>query len=581
MITLYLFSFLAGFVTILAPCIWPLLPIVFSASSGGGKRRPLGITLGVMTSFSLFTLSVSYLEKAFHINANIFRLAAVIVIGLLGLSMIIPSLGTQFENFINRLLSPLQNCFKKEGGGFIAGYMTGFSIGLVWAPCAGPILATIATLAATQAVNTKVVLVTLVYVSGLGVPLFLFSLTGSLFFSRVRRLTKYTGRIQQIFGLVMIIAAVLIYTNYDKKIQLKILDIFPSYGNFLSKIENNEKVEKELSALRGENKNETKNTVVALAPSESLPDLGPAPEFAGIAQWLNAPAPLSMEQLRGKVVLIDFWTYSCVNCVRTLPHVIGWYEKYKDKNFVVIGVHTPEFAFEKETQNVRNALGQFKINYPVAQDNDYKTWQAFENHYWPAEYLIDANGHIRRTHFGEGHYDEMESAIRQLLNESGNTVEVKADLLEDTTPKYTRTPETYLGTRRIERFASNEKILGGTQMFSRPAVIPSNHFAYKGTWNISGEAATASKGAVLEINFQADKVFLVIGPRAAGDQIKLFIDGKLVDESNGGADVKAGGVILEGERLYHLVDLKGKVTTHLLRIEFQNDGDSVYAFTFG
>src|SRR5580658_6606798 len=216
MLFLLFFSFLAGFATILAPCIWPLLPLVLSVSSTGGKRKPFGLTLGVMTSFSLFTLFVSYLERFLHIDANVFRLVAVIIIGLLGISLLFPSLGAKFEAWINNVLQPLQNKLQGqgEGTGFGAGYVAGFSIGLVWAPCAGPILATIATLAATQAVNLRVFLMTLAYAFGLGIPLFLFSLGGSVLFARMRKVTKYTGLIQQAFGLVMIGAAGLIYTNY-------------------------------------------------------------------------------------------------------------------------------------------------------------------------------------------------------------------------------------------------------------------------------------------------------------------------------------------------------------------------------
>jgi cytochrome c biogenesis protein CcdA/thiol-disulfide isomerase/thioredoxin len=576
MAILLLFSFLAGFVTILAPCIWPLLPIVLSASLGHGKQRPLGITLGVMTSFTVFTLSISYLEKFFHLDANIFRLLAVIIIGLLGMSMMIPALGTSFENFVNQVLSPFQNKLKVQGTGFGAGYATGFSIGLVWAPCAGPILATIATLAATQAVDTRVVLVTLAYVFGLGIPLFFFSLAGSKVFSKMRQVTKYTGIVQQVFGFIMIVAALLIYTNYDKVIQVKILDLFPSYGNFLSKVENNDQVAKQLGNLRGEK--ETK--AMTDESAESLSDMGRASDFTGVSLWLNSNA-LTMAQLQGKVVLVDFWTYSCVNCVRTLPHVTGWYEKYKNNNFVVIGVHTPEFAFEKEARNVKNALKEFKIHYPVVLDNNYGTWQAYKNHYWPAEYLIDSRGHIRHTHFGEGHYDQMELAIRQLLKESGQMLDVAVGTNEDTTPYYVRTPETYLGISRMERFASNEKIRGGIQTFTHPLTIAQDTFAYEGRWDITDESAKAQKGSAIVFHFRAGKVFLVIGLIDKGDKIKLFIDGKPVDESIAGRDVKNGKIILDEERLYHLVDLKGKVEDHLLRLEFENNGILVYAFTFG
>jgi len=576
MAILLLFSFLAGFVTILAPCIWPLLPIVLSASSGSGKQRPLGITLGVMSSFTVFTLSISYLEKFLHLDANIFRFLAVIIIGLLGISMMIPVLGTCFENFVNRVLSPFQNKLKKQGTGFGAGYTTGFSIGLLWAPCAGPILATIATLAATQAVDARVVLVTLAYVFGLGIPLFFFSLAGSKVFSKMRQVTKYTGIVQQVFGFIMIVAALLIYTNYDKIIQVKILNLFPSYGNFLSKVENNDQVALQLGNLRGEKEAKASNEENV----EGLSDRGPAPDFNGISHWLNSN-PLTMADLKGKVVLVDFWTYSCVNCVRTLPHVTGWYEKYKNNNFVVIGVHTPEFAFEKEASNVKNALQEFKINYPVALDNNYGTWQAYQNEYWPAEYLIDSKGHIRHTHFGEGHYDQMERAIRQLLKESGQVLEVAVGANEDTTPRYVRSPETYLGKARAERFASNEKINGGVQTFTHPALIAPDAFAFEGAWDIAGESAKAKKGSALIFHFKAGKVFLVIGPNAKGDQIKVLIDGKPINDIIAGSDVKNGKVILDQERLYHLVDLKGKVEDHLLRLEFENNGILAYAFTFG
>lgn len=577
MLILLFFSFLAGFVTILAPCIWPLLPIVLSASSGAGKRRPLGITLGVMTSFTVFTLSISYLEKILHLDPNVFRMLAVIVIGLLGVSMMIPSLGARFEVFINDILRPFQNKVKAQGAGFGAGYATGFSIGLVWAPCAGPILATVATLAATQAVDIRVVLVTIAYVTGLGIPLFFLSFVGSAWFSRMRQLNKYTGIVQQVFGLVMIVAAALIYTNYDKTIQVKILNFFPSYGNIFNKIENNEQVAKQLQALRGEKD----ISAQAYHNVGDLPDMGPAPEIIGISHWLNTAQPLTIADLKGKVVLIDFWTYSCVNCVRTLPHVTAWYEKYKDNGFVVIGVHAPEFAFEKNTKNVENALKQFKINFPVAQDNDFATWRNYDNHYWPAKYLIDAKGNLRYTHFGEGNYDETEMLIRKLLAESGQKVEGSLSAVKEQAADYQKTPETYLGAGRIERFDSPQGVLTGGAAFTLPAKIELDHFAYDGNWNLGDEKAVASANAALELHFQAGKVFLVIGPNMSGDHVKVLLDGKMVGVEQAGQDVKGGIVIIDSERLYELIDLHGKIGKHRLRLEFPNEGVAVYAFTFG
>lgn len=557
----------------MAPCIWPLLPIILSVSSGAGRKRPLGITLGIMTSFTIFTLSISYLEKIFHIDPNSFRIIAVIALILLGISMLFPSFATKFEEIINYLLRPLRGRIKSAGSGFTAGYAMGFATGLIWAPCSGPILATIATLAATQAVNIKVVIVTLSYVAGLGIPLFLFSLAGNRFFNLMRRFTKYTVRIQQGFGVVVIITALLIYTNYDKTIQLKILKLFPSYGNIFSRLEANKEVTKELRLLRGEKEDQKKVT------KGYLPDLGAAPEFKGISHWLNTKAPLTMMDLRGKVVLVDFWTYTCINCVRELPHVVDWYEKYKKYNFIIIGVHTPEFAFEKKTENVENAIRQFGIHFPVAQDNDYQTWRAFNNHYWPAVYLIDTKGRIRKTHFGEGKYEETEQAIRDLLEESGNSIEAPMSTVKDQTPEYRLTPETYLGIARMERF--DQQVFGGRQIFSYSPSIPQDHLAFEGTWDISAESATAYTGSALEIRFRASKVFLVISPHTSGDQIRILLDGKPLDMLVSGADVKEGLLTLDEQRLYNLIDLRGKIQSHLLRLEFENDRISVFAFTFG
>jgi hypothetical protein len=237
---------------------------------------------------------------------------------------------------------------------------------------------------------------------------------------------------------------------------------------------------------------------------------------------------------------------------------------------VIVGVHTPEFAFERETQNVQNAIKQFGITYPVAQDNEYQTWKNYQNHYWPAEYLIDANGHIRRTHFGEGGYDHMEEAIRALLKENGQTIEGALSSVEDQTPKFARTPETYLGTRKLQRFASPEKILMSDQVFTLPAELPLNHFAYQGTWNVQLDSARSGPGAALEFKVKASKVFLVIGPAHAGDKVKVLMDGKPMDD-----------IILDNERLYDVIDLKGAVGIHTLRLEFPVVGTQVYAFTFG
>lgn len=553
MLILLLFAFISGLITILAPCIWPILPIVLSSSATGGKKKPLGITLGVILSFGAFTLTVSYIVKIIPFDPNILRLFAVFVIGFLGLTLIVPRLTLIFESLVSRLgLRFGQKHEELKDQGFKSGFVTGLALGLVWSPCAGPILATIATLSATRSVNIEIFFVTLSYVLGVGMPLFFLTMAGNRIFTRSRFISKYTGRIQQIFGVIMILTAILIYTNYDKVIQVKLLDAFPSYSHFLYKLENSQKVKEQLDILK-KKKEEMKE--------EMKEETANAPEFAGVFKWLNLPVSkkeLAISELRGKVVLIDFWTYTCINCIRTLPYVTNWYEKYKDRGFIVVGVHTPEFEFEKKTENVQAAIKQYNITYPVAQDNDYATWNAYDNRYWPAKYLIDKNGNIRYTHFGEGQYEETEKKIRELLEEGGSKIQEEMVKLEEQTPHGKQTPETYLGRARMEK----------------------GRVTFDGDWKLEDEYAESLQNSSLTIKFLAKKVFLVITPKKSGDKIKVFLDGKVVDKNFAGADVKDGVVTLDMERLYNLINLPEK-GEHILKLEFLDPEIKIYAFTFG
>lgn len=573
MLILLAFAFISGLVTILAPCIWPILPIILSSSSTGGKKKPLGITLGVLLSFTLFTLSLSYLVKAFHFDPDSLRFFAVIVIAFLGLMLVVPSFSIFIESLVSLITSRLGNKFSSRSG-FWGGFVTGLSLGLVWSPCAGPILATIASLAATRAVTSQVVLVTLAYMVGTGIPLFIFSTIGSNLLTQSRRLSPYLGKIQQVFGIIMITTALAIWTNYDKIIQTRLLNVFPAYSNLLFKLEENNRVQTELSRISGRVTN-TNNI-----PKSFLPDMGPAPDFVGIDHWLNSD-PLTLATLRGKVVLVDFWTYSCINCLRTLPFITGWYEKYKDQGFVVVGVHTPEFEFEKKTDNVQNALNSYKINYPVAQDNSYLTWNNFNNNYWPAHYLIDKNGHLRDTHFGEGNYVETEKDIQSLLAETGQTVDTGTLQIKETAPTSRFTPETYLGLDRQESLSSPERANRGQQIFTFPGRLPADKFALQGEWQINGQYDESISGSALELNFTANKVFLVITPKDKNDSINVLLDGKPVDSASAGKDVVNGKVLLDMPRLYEIINLQGKSGTHILQLNFGTTGTQVFAFTFG
>jgi cytochrome c biogenesis protein CcdA/thiol-disulfide isomerase/thioredoxin len=579
MILLLLFSFLAGLVTILAPCIWPVLPIVLSSSIAGGKghQRPLGITLGVMLSFTLFTLSVSSLVHLFHLDPNVLRIVAVIIIAFLGLTMMIPALGATVELLVSRLSNIFgQSSQQNTGRSFLPGFITGLSLGVVWSPCAGPILATIATLAATGQVSLSVILVTIAYVTGVGIPLFAFAYGGQQFISRARGVNKYTRRIQQAFGVLMILAAVAIFTNYDQTLQLQLLNKFPALGTAINGFENSQVVKNQLDQLKGKVSTQTENTSDLFNADISAPD------FVGITKWLNTDKPISIKDLRGKVVLVDFWTYTCINCIRTLPFTTSWYEKYKDEGFVVIGVHTPEFQFEHDTNNVLNAIKRYNIHYPVAQDNDYATWNNYSNAYWPAEYLLDGNGKIRRTHFGEGEYDQTEKAIQELLKETGKKVDTPLIKMPDQTPIGTMSPETYLGSRRMQYYFPTENTSPGTRTFSLSDNLIQNTFSLGGEWTITDEYAVTGKNAIVNYNFNASKVFIILRPgNTKENKVKVYLDGKVIDPARAGRDVKNGEITVETDRLYNVVDLHDKTENHILKLEFKSPGIQAFTFTFG
>lgn len=579
------FAFLSGFVTILAPCIWPLLPVILSASSTGEKRRPLGITLGILFSFALFTLTVSYIVSVLPIDPNAFRLISVLVIGFFGLTLIIPALSGLVEGLVSRLtskmgssLSPVQG---SNSNGFVGGVVTGSALGLVWSPCAGPILATIATLAATRAVNTEIVLVTFVYLLGVGIPLFLFAQLGSRIFAKTVKVSRYTHRIQQVFGVIMIATAIAIYTGYDRVLQTRLLEVFPSYSSFLTRLESNPQVLEELRRLGGrENAGGTVFSPSGMVEEGvSLPRLGPAPEFTGITNWLNSE-PQTLEGLKGKVVLVDFWTYTCINCIRTMPYLTAWDEKYRDSGLVIVGVHAPEFEFEKSTANVQQAIDQYEIAYPVAQDNDFATWQAYNNQYWPAKYLIDATGEVRYVHFGEGKYEETELAIQSLLEEAGQ--EVNQAVEAEAAPERKRiSPETYLGNQRMLFLWQEGKAPLGTNRYVLNEFLPVNRFSFGGTWTVNAEDSVPAVGSTLQYRFSGKDVFLVMRPEEEGvaRDVEVWLDGVRV-QTGAGPDVQSGSVTVDSDRLYHLIQLE-ESGEHLLELRFPEGGIQAFAFTFG
>lgn len=571
---LIFFAFLAGVVTVLSPCILPVLPLILSSSLGGesvGKSRPIGVVVGFIASFTLFTLFLSSIVSLLGIAADSLRLVAIAVVGLFGISLLVP----RFQIFLEQLFSRFSGLVPRFSGrsGFGSGFFVGLSLGLLWTPCVGPILASVISLALTGSVTLVAFFITLAYASGTAIPMLLIIWGGRELLHRVPWLLRNTARIQRGFGIVMVLIAVALSVNLDRRFQTYIVNTFPRYGIGLTRFEERDSIREELARLSG--KDPESNLIGK--PTDFLSRRSVAPELISGGAWINSK-PLTLSGLRGKVVIVDFWTYSCINCQRTLPYLKRWNEKYADKGLVIIGVHAPEFEFEKDEANVREAIADFGLKYPVMQDNNFATWWAYDNHYWPAKYFIDRDGYIRFTHFGEGAYDESERVIQYLLAEAG-----AKDVGQDVdNPEYTldvRTPETYLGYGRLERFSSPERIVRDqATLYASPERLPKNSVAYSGEWTVTSEYAHPSRGAALQLDFESKEVFLVMRSRnGAAAQVRVSVDNQ---SQYSGADVHDGIVTIHGDRLYRLIRLP-ESGHHILKLEFLDDNVELYAFTFG
>ncbi|MEO8581196.1 MAG: cytochrome c biogenesis protein CcdA [Patescibacteria group bacterium] len=584
MILLIAFAFIAGVVTILSPCILPILPIVLSGSLTGGKRKPLGIVTGFVGSFTFFTLFLSALVKAFHISPDVLRVFSIVVIFLFGLSIIIPKV----QEYLEILFSKVSNALspKQQKDGFLAGVVVGLSLGLLWTPCVGPILASVITLALTGSVTTTAFFITLSYSLGTALPMLLITYTGRGLFQKVPWLLSNTKRIQQGFGVIMMLTAFALMFNLDRKFQVWVLQTFPNYGTGLTTFEQNDAVRSQLQKLQPESSNSEIQNANGKPSFEMLSDLGKAPEFIPGGQWFNladGKTSLSMKELRGKVVLVDFWTYSCINCIRTLPYLKDWNQKYADKGLVIVGVHSPEFEFEKNAKNVGQAIKDFGILYPVVQDNNFETWQAFGGNTWPRHYLIDKDGVIREFHSGEGKYAETEAAIQELIKAMGTDVS-DVPINKQTYDINTQSPETYIGLARMEGLASPEEVKQDEAVnFTAPDRLRLNEFSLKGSWTVAEELASPATGSELQYHFKAQNVFLVMKPHTAGTsgKVEVYLDNQLLKTTLIPTDVdKNGTITIDQDRLYTLIKLDG-AEEHTVKLKFLDNNVEVFAFTFG
>jgi cytochrome c biogenesis protein CcdA/thiol-disulfide isomerase/thioredoxin len=579
MVALMVFAFVAGAATALSPCVLPVLPVVLSAGVTGGRRRPLGVVTGLALSFAFATVALVYVIDALGLPNDLLRNVAIAVLLGFGIALLAPPLAARIEVWIGRVI-PARSRGGSDGG-FASGLLVGGSLGFVYAPCAGPILAGVITVSASQPFTAGRLGVAASYALGSAVVLYALMLGGR----RVtRRLAPHAGRLQVGMGAVMVVVALLMVADYDTRFQTAIADDLPAFVvNPTKELEESDGIRGQLSDLRTRRDGVGTAKAADTAAGDPLPVLGEAPDFTGNQRWFNTPdgRPLTLDDLRGKVVLVDFWTYTCINCIRTLPHIKAWDERYRDEGLTIVGVHTPEFPFERDAGNVEDAIEQNGLRYPVAQDNDYATWNAYANQYWPAKYLIDARGRVRYTHFGEGDYGKTESAIRRLLAEAGHQPggRTRAAAGERPSP-FTTTPESYLGSARADGFV-NGPIASGTQSFELPASgLRPDSLAFEGRWRISRDSATAVAGSRLHVAFGARRVFLVLGSRGRQPRpARVLLDGKPVGGRVSGADVHGGVATVRRQRLYRLIDLR-RAERHVLTLEIP-PGVSGYAFTFG
>ncbi len=539
-------AFVAGIVTALSPCVLPVLPIVLAGGATGGSRRPFAVVAGLVVSFTVFSLTAATLLTALGLPDDLLRNLAIAVVVVVGLGLLWPRLG----DLLGRPFYALARRPPSDTGG---GFVLGLSLGLLFTPCAGPVIAAVATVAATQDLTLSAFAITLAYGLGAGLVLLGFVLAARRGLS-LPGARAHAPAIRRALGAAVLAVAVLMVLGVDKKLQTQV----PEYTRSLQGLEESAAAQGELEDLVGS---------PGLADEQQLDDFGIAPEFRAIEEWINSE-PLTMAGLRGKVVLLDFWTYSCINCLRTLPHLTAWDDAYRDDGLVIVGVHTPEFAFEREPDNVRRAVRDHGIDYPVALDPDFGTWEAWQNRYWPAKYFVDRRGHIRYAHFGEGDYEESERVIRQLLAE-GQDGPLVSGAIEDATPTGPQTPESYLGYGRIDRFVGSSIQPDREAAYTIPQFVPLHGLAYGGRWRVEEERIVAGEDARLRLHFKGGDVFLVLGTSGEQETAEITLDGERV-----------GTVAVTQDDIYTLARIPGENNEHVLDLRL-SPGTEAYAFTFG
>ena len=572
--TLILLAYLGGVLTIVSPCILPVLPFVFARGGRPFLTGTLPLLAGMVVMFAVVA-SLAAVGGGWAVSANQYgRVAAMVLLTLFAITL----LSCDLADRLTRPLVALGNRLSGEAGGqsgFGASFLLGIATGLLWAPCAGPILGLVLTGAAIGGASVHTTLLLVAYAAGAATSLALALLVGGRLFAAMKRSLGAGEWVRRALGVAVLAGVAAIAFGADT--------------GFLARLSlaNTTRFEQALiDRLRPGQAIKT----VAVAGS-ALPVEGTMPELNGVTGWLNSP-PLTRASLRGKVVLVDFWTYSCINCLRSLPYIRAWAAKYKDHGLVVLGVHSPEFAFEKDPDNVRKAVASLGVSYPVALDSNLSIWQAFHNEYWPAHYFVDAEGRIRAHHFGEGDYDASERTIQTLLKEAGYSNVpggiVNPDAggaLAAADESDMESPETYLGYGRGQNFASGPPSPDKSATYRTPYPLGPNQWGFTGRWTIGEEKSVLdAAGGKITFYFHARDLHLVLGPASGNKPVrfKISLDGQPPGAAHGVDTDEAGMGTVTSQRLYQLIrQRQGAVTDHTFSIEFLDPGVEAYSFTFG
>jgi cytochrome c biogenesis protein CcdA/thiol-disulfide isomerase/thioredoxin len=583
---LLVLAFLGGILTIISPCILPVLPFVFAKADQPFRKSGLPLLAGMALTFAGFA-AIATVGGAWVVRANQYgRVASLVVLAVFGLTLLWPALADRLSRPFVQLGSRLSQPSDSDAAPSpLRSLLLGIATGLLWAPCAGPILGLILTGAALEGASSRSAFLLLAYAAGAATSLAVALLAGGRVFAALKRSLGAEVWIRSVLGVAVLVGVAAIALGLDRGVLTQISLASTSgveqslIDRFHPPVQPPEKKPGGMMMMM----------MSATAPGAAT---GPQmmPDLSGAVGWINSP-PLTPDQLKGHVVLVDFWTYSCINCLRSIPYVRAWAEKYKASGLIVIGVHTPEFAFEKDADNVRKAVSELKITYPVALDNDYKIWKAFSNSYWPADYLVDATGHIRHHHFGEGKYDESEQQIQALLKEHNpqlsvnGLVKVTATGAEAPPDSDVESPETYVGYERADSFMSAGGLKqDAAQVYTIPKHLELNQWGLSGNWTDHAQFGSldSSKGKIV-YRFHARDVHLVLGPAPGGKPVRfrVTIDGKAPGENHGvDSDAQGDGKITD-QRLYQLIRQKGAIEDRTFEIEFLDPGAQAYAFTFG